>query len=680
MTGSTWSPSGRAEAAGRGAACCRERGLSKCFVWESTAEHDPQANKTKILAVSESHDLFVYEFTREDGKCSPDPLHGCEEGALKKLLEANGISLSSILSLRILSFKDNRCILLLNSFIVMHLTFPGECSSLETCDCFTLDLPPPVLERITDINFCRGILFFLDSSGLIYVFDSFDGVNLAHIDLSLCQGGVQGGDRSSTITSPLAAVKVSYDLSVAVIISSSNNACSVDLNMYFRQFPGHLICRRDPESLPLKPPEGVDEDDLASSDYSMELLSSPFRTDRSWKAHLSSLRSTIRKRRSRSPHLLCDVNLPWYQYFTHLEDHDPLIYETSEKALAIAPKAFPCVPSKPLQSAGTKLSGTEQPWKQILPVQLSQEVVKLECKSVTGAKALFVILTDDKALTLALWDFESQDVTHYQFSKNSVYVDCNEDVPLCLLLTECGLSLILFGLTQEEFLNRLMIYGSAGVVDSVCHLNGWGRCSIPVHALENTCITMVLSVCLGWLGKSSARHSRFIFKNKQLEEIFAHTEEPDGYLQKAAEILADYIIELRTFMKNYPRSQVNIADVGSDSEEDLPAIEESQMWEKLTPEEVIAEAILSNKMPEAQTFFRMRQHPAQSLQELLRMGLDLVYGRLLKGNTREASALLKNMLACNEYVLVFLGFDVKQQLHKICFYTADKHVRDLLLK
>lgn len=62
------------------------------FVWESTAEHDPQANKTKILAVSESHDLFVYEFTREDGKCSPDPLHGCEEGALKKLLEANGIS------------------------------------------------------------------------------------------------------------------------------------------------------------------------------------------------------------------------------------------------------------------------------------------------------------------------------------------------------------------------------------------------------------------------------------------------------------------------------------------------------------------------------------------------------------------------------------------------------------
>uniref|UniRef100_A0A8C9EUA4 SPG11 vesicle trafficking associated, spatacsin n=1 Tax=Pavo cristatus TaxID=9049 RepID=A0A8C9EUA4_PAVCR len=702
--------------------------LPGAFVWENTTEYDPQANKTKILALSESHDLFVYEFTRDDGKCSPDSLHSCKEGALKKLLEANSISLSSILSVRILSFKDNKCILLLNSFIVMHLTFPGEHSSCETCDCFTLDLPPPVLERITDINFCRGILFFLDSSGWIYVFDSFDGANLAHINVSLCQGGVQDGDRSSAITSPLTALKVSYDLSVAVIISSSNSACSVDLNMYFRQFPGHLICRRDPESLALKPPEGVDEDDLASSDYSMELLSSSFQQRLlSWKAHLASLCSTIRKRRSRSPHLLCDVNLPWYQYFTHLEDHDPLIYETSGKALAIAPRAFPCVLPSPLQSAGAELSDTGRQWKQILPVQLSQEVVKLECKSVTGAKALFVILAADEALTLALWDFESQAVTHYQFSKKSVYVDCQEEVPLCLLLTERGLSLILFGLTQEEFLNRLMMYGSAGVVDSVCHLNGWGRCSIPVHALEAGLENRQLDTvdlflkskaslfslsalrseprlsadgasCSFLTSKRNLQELRpalnllcsairendmepqskhfseqllsltLSFLSKQLEEIFVHTEEPDGCLQRAAEILADYIIELRTFMKNYPRSQVNVTDAGSDSDEDLPAIEESQMWEKLTPEEVIAEAILSNKMPEAQTFFRMHQHPAQSLQELIRTGLDLVYGRLLKGNAREASALLRNM-----------GFDVKQQLHKICLYTVDKHVRDLLV-
>ncbi|NXI71697.1 SPTCS protein, partial [Anseranas semipalmata] len=694
------------------------------FMWENTEDYGLQADKTKILALSKNHELFVYEFTIEDGKYNPISLHSCKEDTLKKLLEVKNISLSSILSLRILSFKDNRCILLLNNFIVVHLTFPGEDSSLETCDCITLDLPPQVLERITDINFCRGILFFLDSSGWIYIFDSFDGTNLANIDVALCQGGVQDENRSSTITSPLTAIKVSYDLSVAVIISSSNSAILVDLNMYFRQFPGHLVCKRDSENLPVKPPEGLDEDDLDSSDYSMELMSSSFRTDRSWKAHLSSLCNTIRKRRPRSPNLVYDVNLPWYQYFTHLEDHDPLIFETSEKVLAVVPKAVPCVPSKPLQSNGANLSDSRQQWKQI-PVEVPQEVVKLECKSVTGVKALFVILTHDERLTLALWDFESQDVTYYHFSKNSVYVDCSEDVPLCLLLTEHGLSLILFGLTQEEFLNRLMIYGSAGVVDSVCHLNGWGRCSIPIHALEagleNRQLDTVdlflkskeslfnLSAPCSGPEQSTDSASRSFLKNleelrpalnllcsairendmepqskhfseqllnltltflsKQLEEIFVHTEEPDEYLQKAADTLTDYVIELRTFMKNYPRPQINIRDVGSDLDEDLLEVEESQIWEKLTPEEVIADAILSNKMPEAQTFFRMHQHPAEHLQEFIQTGLNLVYDRLLKDNTREASELLRNM-----------GFDVKQQLHKICFYTVDKHVRDLLVK
>uniref|UniRef100_A0A663MXA3 SPG11 vesicle trafficking associated, spatacsin n=1 Tax=Athene cunicularia TaxID=194338 RepID=A0A663MXA3_ATHCN len=693
------------------------------FMWENTEDGDLQADKTKILALSKSHELFVYEFTIEDGKYSQISLHSCKEDTLKQLVEAKNISLSSIFSLRILSFGNNKCILLLNKFIVVHLTFPGKDLPLETCDCFTLDLPPQVLERVTDTDFCRGVLFLLDSSGWIYIFDTFDGANLANVSVALCQREAQDVDRSSAITSSLTAVKVSRDLSVAVIISSSTYAVSVDLNMYFRQFPGHLLCKRDSENLPLKPPEGLDEDDLASSDYSMELLSLPFRTDRSWKAHLSSLCDRVRRRRPGSPDLVNDLNLPWYQFFTHLENHDPEIYENSERMVAFVPRAVTWLPSKPSQSDDTNLSSAGQQWKQI-PLEAPQEVVKLECKLVTGVKALFVIITNDKGLTLALWDFESQDVTYYHFGKNSVYVDCSEEVPLCLLLTEHGLSLVLFGLTQEEFLNRLMIYGSAGVVDSVCHLNGWERCSIPIHALEagleNRQLDTVdlflkskeslfnLSAPCSGPGESTDSASQSYLKNleelrpalnllcsaikendmephskhfseqllnltltflsKQLEEIFVHTEEPDELLQKSADILTDYIIKLRKFLRRYPRPQINTVHTDSDLDEDLPALEESHMWEKLTPEEVIAEAILSNKMPEAQAFFQMHQHPAQSLQEFIQTGLNLVYDRLLKDNTREASELLRNM-----------GFDVKEELHKICFYTVDKHVRDLLV-
>ncbi|NXE26677.1 SPTCS protein, partial [Ardeotis kori] len=690
------------------------------FMWENTEDSDLQANKTKILALSKSHELFVYEFSVEDGKYNPISLHSFKEDTLKKLLDVKNISLSSISSLRILSFANNKCILLLNKFIVVHLAFPGKDSPVEPRDCFTLDLSPQLLEGITDTHFCRGVLFLLDSSGWIYVFDSFDGANLANVNVALCQGDVEDEDRSPAIASPLTAVTVSQDLGVAVVISSSNSAIAVDLNVYFRQFPGHLLCKRDPENLPVKPPEGLDEDDLASSDYSMELLTSPFRTDRSWKAHLSSLCDRVRRRRPGSPDLVNDLNLPWYQFFTHLEGHDPENSDNSEKMVALVPQVVTWAASKALQSDGTNLSDARQQWKQIA-VEAPQEVVKLECKLVTAVKAVIAVLTGDRGLTLALWDFESQDLTYYHFGRNSVYVDCGEEVPLCLLLTEHGLSLVLFGLTQEEFLNRLMIYGSAGVVDSVCHLNGWERCSVPIHALEaglenhqldtidlflksreslfnlsgseqaadgasqsylknleelRPALNLLCSAIKENDMEPQSKHFSeqllnltLTFLSKQLEEIFVHTEKPDEFLQKGADILTDYIIRLRKFLRKYPQPQINTVHTGGNLDEDLPAIEESHVWEKLTPEEVIAEAILSNKMPEAQTFFRIRQHPAQSRQEFIQTGLNLVYDRLLKDNTQEASELLRNM-----------GFDVKEELHKICFYTVDKHVRDLLVK
>lgn len=67
------------------------------------------------------------------------------------------------------------------------------------------------------------------------VFDSFDGANLANINVVLWQAG----DRSPAVTSPLAAVTVSQDLGVAVVTSSSSCAIAVDLNMYFR-----CVCSR----------------------------------------------------------------------------------------------------------------------------------------------------------------------------------------------------------------------------------------------------------------------------------------------------------------------------------------------------------------------------------------------------------------------------------------------------
>ncbi|NXQ27812.1 SPTCS protein, partial [Alaudala cheleensis] len=686
------------------------------FVWDSTEDDGLQPNKTKLLALGQSHDLFVYEFSVEDGKHSPNPLHSCEEETLKKLLEAKSISLPSISSVKILSFGNNKCKLLLNQFVLVHLSFAGEGSAPEPCDCFPLALPAGAVGRITDCQFCRGILFLLDSAGCIYIFDCCDGAALGRVSVALGAGQGQG----TAPVSPLAGLAVSPDLSTAVVTNSCHCALAVQLNTYFRQFPEHLLCKRDPEALPVKAAEGLDEDELASSEHSMELLSSPFRTDRSWKAHLSSLWDRVRRRRTpASPDVVGVSNLPWYQFFTHLEDHDPEICEDPERMVAFVPRAVTWAASQAPQGQGAALG---QQWAQI-PVGAAQELVKLECKLVTGAKAVFVVLAQDTGLSLVLWDFESQDVTCSHFGRSSVCVESSAELPLCLLLTERGLSLVLFGLTQEEFLSRLMMFGSAGAVDSVCRLNGWERCSIPIHALQaglenrqldtvdlflksKESVLSVSAACPGpgQPGDGASQcylsnleelrpalnllcsaiqdndlepHSKqfseqllsltLTFLTKQLEEIFVHTEEPDEFLQKAAGILTDYIIKLRKFLRRFPRPAVPAGLTELD--EDLPEIEESQEWEKLTPEEVIAEAILSNKIPEAQIFFRRQQHPAERLQEFLQTGLSLVYDCLLRGSTRQASELLRNM-----------GFDVKQELHKICFHTEDKHVRELLVK
>ncbi|XP_066184251.1 spatacsin [Sylvia atricapilla] len=683
------------------------------FMWDGAEDDGLQSNKTKLLALGQSRDLSVYEFSGEDGKHNPNSLHSCKEETLKKLLEAKNISLPSISSVKILSFANNKCKLLLNRFLLVHLTFPGEDSPSETCDCFPLALPPEAVGRITDSQFCRGILFLLDSAGWIYIFDCCDGASL---------GKVRVGAGPAPV-SPLAALAVSPDLSTAVVTNSCHWALAVQLNTYFRQFPEHLLCKRDPENVPVKPPEGLDEDDLASSEHSMELLSSPFRTDRSWKAHLSSLWDRVRRRKApASPDLVDNSNLPWYQFFTHLEDHDPELCEDPERMVAFVPRAVTWVASQALRGQGAARGGAGQQWAQI-PVGAAQGMVQLECKLVTGAQAVFVVLAQDTGLSLVLWDFESQEVTCSHFGRDSVFVECSAEVPLCLLLTERGLCLVLFGLSQEEFLTRLMMFGSAGVVDSVCRLNGWERCSIPIHALQaglenrqldtvdlflksKESVFSLSAPCPGHPGDGASQsylrnleelrpalnllcsaiqdndmepHSKpfseqllsltLTFLTKQLEEIFVHTEEPDEFLQKAADILTDYIIKLRRFLRKYPRPPVAPEHTGADLDEDLPEIEESQKWEKLTPEEVIAEAILSNKIPEAQIFFRRQQHPAESLQEFMQTGLSLVHACLLKGNTREASELLRNM-----------GFDVKQELHKICFHTEDRHVRELLVK
>ncbi|XP_066490937.1 spatacsin [Tiliqua scincoides] len=694
----------------------RPPGVWRDFLWESVEENGSSADSLRLLALSKTHELCVYEVTLEVGNCLATPLHSCSEESLQKLLLSKG--LSSVTSLRLLSFKNGRALVLLNHCIIAHLAFLGGEVEENGNNGFLLDLPPATLERIVDVAFCRGILFLLDKSGWIYIFDARDGVHLAHVDMSLYQAEGQE-EKNLDVLPPFRSLTVSHDLSTTVITNCCSCAMAIDLNLYFKEYPDHLLCKRNVGHLRVERLEGIDEDDLRNSSCSMRRVKHAFRTDRSWKAHLSSLDDATKT--LYSPALVTAAYPPWYQSLLNPEHDDYERQDASESSLL---DGAVCLFSDSGGKDCKNASKEERRWNSI-HLGGTEVCVKLDCKSVTGFSALFTISSETEGLVLALWDLATQDVTYSCVGKNSFFVNCSREEQLCLIFSEPGLSLVLFGLTQEEFLNRLIIHGSAGTVDTLCQLNGWGRCSIPIHALEAGLENRQLDtvdfflknkenlfslsstyylrdqpasvmsdlylkgveelrpaldlLCLAIRENDLEAHSKHFseqllnltlsFLNKELHDIFIHVEELDENLDRCVDVLTNYITKLRTFMIKFPQQPSSTLGVPYDLEDDVPQIKQSQIWDKLPTEQTVADAISNNQLPEAQTFFRMSRNPAQNLEELTQIGLDLVYGSLLRENIEEASKLLKNM-----------GFQVAEQLHRICFFVSDQNVRDFLVK
>ncbi|XP_046317765.1 spatacsin isoform X1 [Marmota monax] len=699
-----------------GGGCCL-KGPFGHFVWEDS-HNGTSTDKPKLLAFCENYELLIYEFNLKDGRCDATILYNCSGKTLQKLIEEQGVSIS-LLSLRILSFNNNTSLLFINKCIILHIMFPERDSEIRVLSCFTLSLPTQTVNTIIDMQLCRGVLFVLSSLGWIYIFDTVNGRNVAHVELALYQENAYNKQQQEPAKiSSFTSLKVSQDLDV-VIVSSSNSAIAVNLNLYFRQYPGHLLCERTLEDLPIQGPKGIDEDDPVNSVHNMKLTKFSFQVDRSWNAQLSSLKETIK---SSKREVSCCTS--WFQDILHLESPESGNHSTDVPSCAFLPRAMMHGQFNFPQKAHMKTSDRGKAWK-LMHLSEQEEPVELTCMSVTGFSALFTWVVGMTGCTIVLWDLETQGMQCFFLGQKCIPIDNSGDQQLCLLLTENGLSLILFGLTQEEFLNRLMIHGSASTVDSLCHLNGWGRCSIPIHALEagienrqldtvdfflkskenlftlsskssvpdqfdhlppshlylrnvEELIPALDLLCSAIRESDSETQSKHFseqllsltlsFLNKQMKELCIHTEEIDEHLQKAVDILTSYINELRTFMIKFPWKPTDTIDEYNVSES-VSTVKESDIWEKLSSEEVIANAILNNKIPEAQTFFRSNSHSAQKLEELIRIGLGLVFDSLRKNNIKEVSELLKNM-----------GFDVKDHLLKICFYTTNRNIRDYLVE
>ncbi|XP_006883263.1 PREDICTED: spatacsin [Elephantulus edwardii] len=637
------------------------------FMWENSNRNTP-TDKPKLLALSKNNELFVYEFNLKDGRCDGAILYSCNGETLQKLIKDQSISIS-LSSLIILSFNNNTSSLFINKCMVLHILFPEEAAEIRGLSCFMLPLPVQAVDEIIDTQLCRGILFVLNRLGWIYVFDIVDGRHIAHVDLALCQEDECHEHQQEPATKmSFTSMKVSQDLDAVVIVSSSSSAIALNLNLYFRQHPEHLLCERSLQDHPIQGPKGVDEDDPVNSDYNMKLTKFSFQVDRSWKAQLSSLNHTIKDSKLEISHCT-----PWFQDLLHLESS-----ESDNHGIIVPSWTFISEDlwysqyNFPQKDSHAEPRDLRRPWKIMHSIE-QEEPTELECISMTGFTVQFSQAGERTGYcSIVFWDLETQGIQCFPLGKKCIPVENGGAQQLCLIITENGLSLVLFGLTQEEFLNRLMIHGSASTVDSLCHLNAWGRCSIPIHALEAGIENRQLDTVDFFLKSKEnlltpSSDSSVLDQSDSISSSL-YLKKLDEHLQKGVNILTSYINKLRTFMIKFPWKQTDTLDE-YDVNGDVSIVKESDLWEKLSIEEVIANAILNNKIPEAQTFLRINDHSAQKLEELIKIGLDLVFDSLKKNNIKEASELLKNM-----------GFDVKDQLLKICFYTTDKNIRDFLVE
>ncbi|KAG9341189.1 hypothetical protein JZ751_019628 [Albula glossodonta] len=90
------------------------------------------------------------------------------ERLLWKLQEMD-LGVSELASLRLLSFADGRCFVMINTCILVQLTWQDRPSEPEILSCCSLSLPLESLDKAADYQICTGTLFVLASTGHICI-------------------------------------------------------------------------------------------------------------------------------------------------------------------------------------------------------------------------------------------------------------------------------------------------------------------------------------------------------------------------------------------------------------------------------------------------------------------------------------------------------------------------------
>ncbi|MED6233454.1 hypothetical protein ATANTOWER_012025 [Ataeniobius toweri] len=331
------------------------------------------------------------------------------------------------------------------------------------------------------------------------------------------------------------------------------------------------------------------------------------------------------------------------------------------------------------------------------------ETSTLSLLAVSEFSALLTFVTPGNTqTTVALWDMESGSINYHQTEGIAVPVQHSGERQHRLLLKRSGMFQVLFTVSQQDLLSRLMLFGSAATVDTVCHLNSWGHCSIPFHALQAGLKNRQLDTVDLYLkskenvldpsapvgvseqsvdSKQSLKASvqelflaldllcsavrdlnceaqsrqfseqllnlTLCFINTQIRSVllWPHYEHSD--VQSIVKILDKYVTKLRSHMKRFPWALGFITS--NTSAAPLQEVKGDE-WEQLSTGKVIYQSILTNQIPRAQAVLGKGSQPEQHLSALRMVGLHHVLSCLQCKDLQSAKKLLTNMWVAGKLV------------------------------
>ncbi|KAG7453684.1 spatacsin isoform X3 [Solea senegalensis] len=263
------------------------------FSWEevssssSSSISSSSSSSFRLVAVGCECDLKLLQVTVQRSTCvSVLCVSHCPADELLQTLteQVDGDEqLRELRSMRVLSFAAGRCRALLNDHWLLQLQWRRqEEAEPQKLTWRRLGASGDGEGRAAVHHcLCRDFLFTLGSSGLIRVYDITDGCLLASVDLPAYLSSVPVDEEYVfPSSSSFCVLQVSADLSTAVAVTQTHAAVAVDLDLYFRMFPQHLLCAAPPAGPPLHAQQPGDQDRLLSSSCSLAALGSTFSPDR----------------------------------------------------------------------------------------------------------------------------------------------------------------------------------------------------------------------------------------------------------------------------------------------------------------------------------------------------------------------------------------------------------------